>query len=283
MYKGESLVGRIYENWLDEESPCSECPIYDERGCRAPFYGHGTFNEVGEVDVMVIGEAPGSANQEDTPGTEREHRSCEKFIQNKRKNRIYDGFDPNSPYFEYLADGLQAEFNAVYFTNLMKCYNLEEQDSKGSGSWVDTDRLSSSCEYQYDAEKGLVAKGNLNKKAKQNCSHYLEREISVLNPSVVICLGKNHIAEAYDVLGIEVPDIPAYLDNHDYYCTEIHSENTGLTTSTTVIPSYHFSQQFFGSNISNCDFVDDDADARIKREMYWDRVIDIAKSAFSQQ
>lgn len=279
MAKSEDVVEHIYKTWLDEVSPCSECPVYDKRGCRKPFYGHGTINELGEVDIMVIGEAPGPKSQEDTPSDRGQQLSVREFMREKRKDQIYEAFNGNSTYFEYLANTLQENFDDVYFTNLLKCNNLEEQDGNESGSWVDVGRLDDSHDYEYDTEKGLQSEGNLNQKAKEKCSEHLKAEIFTLNPSVVICLGKGHISEVYDMFDIDSPDISTCIETGKKHKVNLTNERSGSEISTTVVPSYHFTGQFFQTNIRNCDFIEENNDASTQRKNYWDRVIEITDSA----
>lgn len=279
MYKGEEAVKHIYKTWLDEDSPCSECPIYDKRGCRMPFYGHGTFNEVGEVDVMVIGEAPGPASQKDTPSDGGQQRPINEFTREKIKSQIYEAFNGNSPNFKYFADALQRDFDSVYFTNLLKCNNLEEQDGNEFGSWVDVDRLGNSHNYEYDTDQGLQSEGNLNEEAKKRCSEHLKFEISALNPSVVVCLGKSHIKRVYEIFNMDVPDVPTYLEDRRDHEIKLNSEYAENKISTTVIPSYHFARPRFESNINQCGFVDENADPSTRRKTYWDKVIETVNSA----
>lgn len=69
----QNVAEGIYDRWLQSNSQtvepvqesnnyCSGCPVRDPRGCRSPFFGHGSRN--GPVDVMLVGEAPGPASVE---------------------------------------------------------------------------------------------------------------------------------------------------------------------------------------------------------------------------
>ncbi|AZQ15476.1 uracil-DNA glycosylase family protein [Halorubrum sp. PV6] len=253
-------IEEIYDSWNPDnggfESACSKCPVRDERGCRSPFYGLGTFDDRGEVDVMLIGESPGTANQED--GANPSVSEIPKFPEFFTK-KISDGFGENSPHLHPFTNELQ-EKNHVYYTNLLKCNKLAVPDD--GDSWLPVRILNEQSE-------PTGRHSDLNDRAKRICMNYLITEIIRLNPDVIVPFGGNKmVKEVYDLFGVSVPNLKKAINNRKTYSVNLASDTHSKTYSGTVVPSYHFSENHFKSRVTNISGVSGDSVDEV-RGQYW--------------
>lgn len=261
-------VEEIYDSWNPNdggfEMACSKCSIRDERGCRSPFYGLGTFDEHGEVDVMLIGESPGTASQEDgaNPSISEIPKSRE-FATEK----ISDGFGENSPHLHPFADKLQ-DIGHVYYTNLLKCNKLAVPDD--GDSWLPAKILNEQSE-------PISKHSDLNERAKEACMDYLSTEIVTLNPDVIVPFGgAKMVKEVYDLFAISVPNLKKAINSRETYPVDLNPETDSEAYSGTLVPSYHFSENYFKNRVTKISGVSGDSVDEV-REQYWQIIVQMVK------
>jgi uracil-DNA glycosylase len=258
----------IYDSWNPNsggfQSACSECAVRDERGCRSPFYGHGTFNTRGEVDIMLIGESPGTASQED--GANPSVSGIRDFPE-KQMEKISVAFGTNSPHIQPFVDDLQNKYD-VYYTNLLKCNKLAVPTD--GDSWMPAKILDEQSE-------PTTGHSDLNDRAKETCIDYLITEIFRLDPDVIIPFGGNAmVREVYDLFGMSVPKLKDAINNRETYEIKLTSENHPRAYSGSLVPSYHFSENRFKSRVSNIVDVSGKT-VNEARDQYWNIIIQMVE------
>jgi uracil-DNA glycosylase len=249
-------VSNIWKQWHPDnggfEGNCAECPLRDERGCRDPFYGNGEFNQDGTVDVMLVAESPGGANQADGPNKKSDLVGPDEF-ENRRFQSIADSFAGNSPYAQEISRILQEENDySTYFTNVAKCNLLQTPDD--GNSWLPAEVIKENAPVE--------SVDKLNEEAKHVCENYLVDEIQALSPSVIVAFGDGKsVGPVYDLFDLSISS-PFYEDVLSP--KEGSFELNGTSTSSVIIPSYHFSKPKFDSNISHV--------GANSRDEYWGRL-----------
>lgn len=292
----QNVAEGIYDRWLQSNSQtvepvqesnnyCSGCPVRDSRGCRSPFFGHGSRN--GPVDVMLVGEAPGPASVEnnDRPQSQWDTIRSEK----EWYDRIYAAFESdeddqesNSPYLEQFTDNLQnnESIEGVYFTNLLKCNKI---DSDITTAWVPSDIEIDASQSDTDLDiQANYSIDKLNEVGKATCVNYLMEELVAMEPEVLVPFGgSGMVKEVYNIFDIDIPTISSSINNRE--CIPASAKISGTEIQTTIVPTYHFSAQSINQNLTNIDSVPDEIDPEKQRDIYWETVIDIIESALTDE
>ncbi|MFC6977067.1 uracil-DNA glycosylase family protein [Halomicroarcula sp. GCM10025709] len=263
-------IEEIYSSWNPQDGGfqehCKDCPIRDERGCRSPFFGSGTFDQNGEVDVMLIGESPGTASQNDGPFG---GHSNKKDFDKSWENNIASSFNGNSPHLHPFTEALQQKYD-VYYTNLLKCNKLATPN-KGD-SWLPAKII--------DEQEGDISSvSQLNKVGKQQCENYLISELIRLQPSAIVPFGgEKMVSEVYDLLGMSVPKLKSSINARKVFDIEFDDNQISGVYSGKLIPSYHFSENRFLNRIRHVDAVESESVTEA-REEYWSVILEMVEKA----
>lgn len=159
----------IYEHWKREEGPCEGCNnrVFKER-CH-PDVGKGSV----DADVMLVGSAPGPRNREIE--VDNQSRKIDPLAKDDLPD--FDGYPLYAFYGTTIEDmnewsgistlrsnliederGLNVELGDLYFTNARKCPDISGYES-----------------------------GN----ASRRCASYLQTEIDLVRPQVIVTFGRS--------------------------------------------------------------------------------------------
>jgi len=201
----ESHLHKIDQNWYEHDGRCSKCPKWHTGGFKRPFFGasYQGSEEAFDADVVFVGEEPGTrGEQAHEEWREEEQISLSKGIdritQIERNLREYPFPSPgalNNDELLKIVTGEEplsggssdAEFT-YYITNLEKCHqpynNPDDESYRG-------DQVYNS---EYEADKT----------ATDCCFPYLNKEVEILDPQVVVTLGapaRNGVSNRFSGFG----------------------------------------------------------------------------------
>jgi uracil-DNA glycosylase len=252
----------VWDNWWEGEGQCSGCPIRCEN--RGSFPNYGAFNP--DAELMLVGREPGSDPRyivEDAKGKPRKHQTIPK--------KLADEVDIPRDYSQYPYDEkILADWNffwegpanlfgigngddepvdretvdqhprQTYFTNSLKC-----------------SRLPSSEEHM---EGDISEPSKLNRQARNSCRDYLADEIDLVSPDVVLTFGREAFTNT--MLALDRDDELSSDRNLKEIINKTDQEDlfARYGTAPTVIPSYHWSGQFFTTNMSNATAIPNNGD-----------------------
>lgn len=224
-----SHLVRIEQNHKDREGPCSDCPHWHTCGFKRPFYGT-TLQDTLDAKVMFVGSEPGT-------GGEPEHISWMEGEENLSNTEAEARLDTNprsyprnnSAMFEEsdLEKITQGGAFDYYITNFKKCHESYSEDD------VDDSDVS-----DREMDGGY-------REAADNCSVYFEEEMTLLEPTVIVSLGKKSSRQLFDL----VDELP-----YKSYVPNVSNMKCIETDQFTVIPALHPGSQQYGSFSSEVDF-----------------------------
>ena len=271
----------VWSNWHSRTNHCKNCPHWGTGGGTNPFYGVGDLS--GDFPTIAfVARDPGPGGEADIPEladrenlglTSDEIERLEAHIESEYSQSFEDhrhtdimetGMcngeytrtgSPHSPQMKKCAEAFiydeRFEFN-IYYTNLKKCREFDG-DETGTGDAI------------------------------SHCQHYLEGELTELDPDVIVTLGNEATSSIYDLLlpekikdslGIH-PDVltdnPSEAKNVSYEALRLRK----APNDTAIIPSIHFSN--FGRNLNRWvkprnDHIPDD----MTTDEYWNRLVDLS-------
>jgi uracil-DNA glycosylase len=216
----------IWENYQENNGPCSGCPNRDCSGYFIPHFvtENGNIGST-DPDIVFVGDAPRDTH----PGSEDDKNRQVKNANDKaecRAQRQYDekepmlidniiGAFPDEFFKEYIDSPVKENNNGfttdgrIRFTNAKKCGDIYPKD----------------------------AHGVKNHTARYNCRNYLEKELEYLDPQIVVAMGGNALREVVAVLDLDIDlvlgsmkDTISGADRFTHYGENPH-----------VVPTYHFS------------------------------------------
>lgn len=178
----------LFENWKRNEGPCAGCPNYALKKKCFPSFGKGS----GEAEIMIIGNSPGPRS-----------RSLE--INNKGRKIDPDKLD-SYPEFDGYPLASFYNYGIEDINNWSGISTLRKRLIEHSNG-LDTD-LSSNEIYFTNAKKCTNIMGRDNKAAVSNCNPFLEKEIEILDPSVIISWGLQAATGAAKAVGYDIDQLP---------------------------------------------------------------------------
>ena len=178
----------LYEQWKRGEGPCRDCSNYEKKKKCYPSFGKGA----AEAEIMIVGNSPGPRDRSleiDNKGRkigqekldrqpEFDGHPLESFYNYGIDNiNTWRGISTLRKRFIEGANGLNTDLTSgrFYFTNAKKCTNIEGRD---------------------------------NDEAVARCSQYLDKEIEIVSPSVVITWGMQAADGTARALGYETSMLP---------------------------------------------------------------------------
>lgn len=223
--KGTSWRKAVQQNWLEGEGPCRECPIRDKNQRDEPGFAAGNFS----ADLMLVGSEPGDK-------TDSKHVSNNERLKKDMPPGYGESGNPRThgdytdlvfyewPFFEPVRNNLisnkrdnKIEFENIFFTNALKCSNLSPK------CCVPTPKSSV-------------------RDAETYCRDYLEDEIAIVQPSVIVAFGKKAIRSVFNKL--ERKPIEDDVSNSSIKTIMLETESVNrfatFGNDPTVIPSYHW-------------------------------------------
>jgi len=206
----------VWQNWRTRSGPCSNCPYACIDDPMEPDFGGFNFN----ADIMIVAQDPGGGNEgggtrqlgegrakEDIPPLEMQRGYSVKYerawsVSENKPLSAKEG--PPSSDFDNSTTGTLAKGVAgsdtslmlrdTYLTNAKKCpeYDINGQDD----IWEDT---------EFDSN-------DVNDDAFDACQPYLEQEIELIRPQVIVPTGKPAMEAVCSAIGRE----PFDLNYNDY-------------------------------------------------------------------
>lgn len=249
----------LWDDWWEGSGHCKGCPIRCENHGSPPDYG--AFNP--DADVMIVGREPGASKRflvEEAKGKPRKYRTVPKEkAQKPPRDRSHYPYDHNILVeWRFYWDGPAKLFGLgngdsqnicreivnqnpreTYYTNALKCTRLPSE--------------SEHLEYE-----NIPNPGKLNNEARDQCQNHLREEIDLVNPEVVVTFSEEAFTHTMDALGRDYKNtnLKSWINETDD--PELFAR---YGSNPTVVPSYHWSGQFFVTNMRNAVAISDSADA----------------------
>ncbi|WP_136600759.1 uracil-DNA glycosylase family protein [Salinigranum halophilum] len=238
------LAQSIWQHWKYETGPCAECPYSCQERPYHPNFGGFNF----EAEVIVVGEEPGGGNAGDgnrdveagrkkseVPDLYEQHGYSLKYRHSWPYDEVEENPDESQNYgtliqtaarltqrWADLWDG-SLKFSECYYTNAKKCPEISNPEE--SPVWDST---------EFDPAK-------VNEIAFDQCSSYLQREIQLVSPTVIMPFGKDAVRRVAQALNreSEVSELvsPGKWAEHGR-CTEPDSIWRDTTERPYIVPSY---------------------------------------------
>jgi len=246
----------IWEHWRHGNGVCDGCPIRCENQGFDPLFG--LFNY--DADLMIVAREPGTFDQfaESGNGKGRTYRTMplDKAVKNHPHLVEQRGYDYKAVTdWNDLMEGALRLFEPerytndvtgrptvgysledVYFTNALKCSRLSEEVQ--------------------DVDKPEER----NKEARKRCRTYLQEEIELVAPEVIVTFGANAWTDTVRTLNMENT-----VEHLTYLNRNINIDDKfgfgAFGSDPIVIPSYHWSN--LGQQKSKIAFLDEDDEARM--------------------
>jgi hypothetical protein len=180
-----NLNQQIFEYWLREEGPCSGCPNHYQKAKCYPSDGMGN----PDAELMFVGRVPGSPGEIEDPDTERQvdrdklaqqsefdGPSLAAFYDHNIEN-MYDwaGIATVRNQLFQKDEVLDHELEDIYFTNVKKCHDVVGDD---------------------------------NETARDECIAYLQKELEIVEPDVIVTWGPDAAIGVADLLGYDRGRLP---------------------------------------------------------------------------
>jgi len=226
----------LIDNHSNQSGPCANCGICDPGGFLPT---GGRFNT--DADILFLGHTPGEGpfggdkmrrthlHHPDEDG--RSFNSKEESEKHFLEGQWGGGHTMLRRYFFNMDEGsslptLKHPTESIYFTNLVKCSLLSEQDS-------DLQDTSSSEASQ------------LNASAERTCPQYLESEITEVSPEVLLISGSDTWRKFDDYFDAELPRNGTFkniigTESPTSYKAELQN------TEVSVVPMYHWYTRNYG-------------------------------------
>lgn len=230
-----SLGEDIWTNWWNGCGPCNECPNRDSNGYFNPkYFDSGLISGDPDPEVVLIGNTPVDKHPNggkreildfEEPYWDERESSLEWEIQSQKNvlswlSEEYQGF----PKFFAQLEKWPVWGGGVYYTNAKKCSDITLDDSK-------------------------------NKQAYGKCNIYLEKQLELLDPQVIVTFGKNAFGYTMEVFDREPPEGPlrdainAKDDEGRIFAS--------YGEQPAVIPAYHYSRPHNYSKVAGVEGVED--------------------------
>lgn len=201
----DSLRERVEENWYEGNKVCSQCTVRDcDRGFRPAF---GAFNS--DADVMLVGHTPG----ETTYGDDNRHRLYLNHPDSSKEDSKYTSLMTRDRYERLI---LQEEGDWGFFDDLRYLYGTEHNpgNSKLTPERRPTLKPPRETSYYTNFLKCSILSSDskdIDSKEKSKirnaggysaCSRYFDKEVSIVEPEVILLFGKsvwNQFRSIYDI------------------------------------------------------------------------------------
>lgn len=245
----------VWDNWWEGEGNCSGCPIRCENHGANPDYG--AFNP--DADLMIVGLEPGAASEyvaEDSGGKPRKYRTVPES----------EAQVPPRQHSEYAYDHkVLAEWD-FYWSGPAKLFGVGTSDEDGANRevvdrtpretyYTNALKCSKLAESEGSVEDpGVTNPETRNEQARIQCRAYLQEEVDLVNPDVVVTFGTEAFTHVMCALEREYSGSCL----KDWVNQSADATLLGRHGSDpTVIPAYHWSGEYFSTNMKHAEAIPD--------------------------
>lgn len=179
----------IFENWKRGEGPCDGCPNHALKKKCFPSLGSG----FAEAEIMIVGNSPGPRDR-----TELEINNKTRMIDPDEltNHPDFNGY-PLSSFYDYTIEDIKS------WTGIGTLRKRLIEDNRGLGTEIDSGKI-----YFTNAKKCSNIKGRDNDEAVSNCSSFLEKEIEIVDPSILVTWGLQAATGTAKAVGYDVSRLP---------------------------------------------------------------------------
>jgi len=179
----------LFENWKRGEGPCNNCPNHIKKEKCFPAFGLGN----SDAEIMIIGNSPGPRVRE----LEVDNKNRQIDPERLKKQPDFDGF----PLVSFYNDNIEDINTWTGFGTVRKRFI---EDTSGLNTVLGDNRI-----YFTNAKKCANIDSGKNEKAVTKCSSYLQKEIEIVNPSVIITWGLQAAKGAAQSLNYDLSNLPS--------------------------------------------------------------------------
>lgn len=227
----------VWSNWKNGEGPCEGCPNRDADGQYTPKnIDPGSTSGVADPVIVYVADCPGDGNNRSEKNSENTepvsstlHEEIEKHwypVMKMLEDERIPGW-----FFEEVGYIPEKEGEA-YYTNAKKCADIEGDDEK-------------------------------NKNSRENCEIYLEKQLQLLDPDVIVGFGNKALDSLESIYGFNRED-------------SITGEALSIVyqQEPIIIPSLHWGRIWL-----NLRHLSDEPD----EDEYWRRLIKLIDETFPKE